>query len=123
MLADGKLARQITSRSQNPNYTFAESTEHFSLGEVAAPIIVFGDMTAGTVNRTWVEYFFGKTLLLLLSSSDCLWNSELADACFLLENERLPSSLGWSKKERPVTLINVTGVTDMIDAKTHLTTP
>ncbi|KAI0168062.1 Chloroperoxidase [Pestalotiopsis sp. NC0098] len=97
MLADGKLARQITSRSQNPNYTFTETTEHFSLGEVAAPIIVFGDMTAGTVNRTWVEYFF--------------------------ENERLPSSLGWSKKEQPVTLINVTGVTDMIDAKTHLTTP
>ncbi|KAF7539525.1 heme-thiolate peroxidase [Neopestalotiopsis clavispora] len=97
MLADGKLTRQITSRSQNPNYTFTETTEHFSLGEVAAPIIVFGDMTAGTVNRTWVEYFF--------------------------ENERLPSSLGWTKKEEPVTLVNVTGVTDMIDAKTHLTTP
>ncbi|KAH8765344.1 Chloroperoxidase [Diaporthe sp. PMI_573] len=91
MLADGKLARQITSRSQNPNYTFTETTEHFSLGEVAAPIIVFGDMTTGTVNRTW--------------------------------NERLPSSLGWTKKEDAVTLIDVTGVTDIIDAKTSLITP
>ena len=60
MLANGKLARQITSRSQNPNYTFTETTEHFSLGEVAAPIIVFGDMLGGTVNRSWVEYFFGE---------------------------------------------------------------
>ena len=60
MLANGKLFRQIESRAYNPNYTFTASTEEFSLGEVAAPIIVFGDMQSGTVNRTLVEYFFGE---------------------------------------------------------------
>ena len=60
MLANGKLARQVTSKAFNPDYTFTSTTEAFSLGEVAAPIIAFGDMKAGTVNRTLVEYFFGK---------------------------------------------------------------
>lgn len=60
MLADGKLFRQIVSRSTNPNYTFTSSTEAFSLGEVAAPIIVLGDMTAGTVNKSFTTYLFGK---------------------------------------------------------------
>jgi len=60
-LANSKLARQIESRAYNPEYTFTAMTEEFSLGEVAAPIIAFGDMDAGTVNRTLVEYFFGKS--------------------------------------------------------------
>jgi hypothetical protein len=60
MLANGKLFRQIVSKSTNPNYTFTTTTEAFSLGEVAAPIIIFGDMAAGTVNRTLIQYFFGK---------------------------------------------------------------
>ena len=60
ILANSKLARQISSRSANPNYTFTSTTEQFSRGELAAPIIVFGDMESGTVNRTLVEYFFGK---------------------------------------------------------------
>jgi hypothetical protein len=65
MLANGKIARQVESRAFNPKYTFTASTEEFSLGEVAAPIIVFGDMTAGTVNRTLIEYFFGKMTLII----------------------------------------------------------
>lgn len=59
MLANGKIARQIESKAFNPNYTFTATTEQFSLGEVAAPIIVFGDMQSGTVERELVEYFFG----------------------------------------------------------------
>jgi len=59
-LAHSKIYRQLESRATNPNYTFSASTEEFSLGEVAAPIIVFGDMEAGTVSRELVEYFFGK---------------------------------------------------------------
>lgn len=61
MLANSKLYRQIESRASNPNYTFTQSTEAFSLGEVAAPIIVFGDHGSATVNKTLVEYFFGKS--------------------------------------------------------------
>lgn len=59
MLANSKLARQITSRANNPNYTFTSTVEAFSLGEVAAPIIAFGDLVTGDVNRSLVEYFFG----------------------------------------------------------------
>lgn len=65
MLANSKLARQIRSRATNPTYTFPEMTEEFSLGEVAAPIIAFGDMESGTVNRSLVEYFFGRSLLVV----------------------------------------------------------
>lgn len=58
MLANSKLIRQIDSRATNPNYTFTASNENFSLGEVAAPIIAFGNLQNGTVNRTLVEFFF-----------------------------------------------------------------
>lgn len=60
-LAHSKIYRQLESRSTNPDYKFTKSTEEFSLGEVAAPIIVFGDMAAGTVERAKVEYFFRKS--------------------------------------------------------------
>lgn len=60
MLANGKIARQVTSRATNPTYTFDEDMQQHSLGEVAAPIIVFGDLTTATVNRSLVEYFFGE---------------------------------------------------------------
>lgn len=60
MLADSKLFRQVQSRSTNPNYTFTSTAEQFSVSEVAAPIIVFGDMDLRTVNRSFVTYFFGK---------------------------------------------------------------
>lgn len=60
MLANGKIFRQVISRADNPEYTFTSTTEAFSLGEVAAPIIVFGDHPSATVDRALVEYFFGK---------------------------------------------------------------
>lgn len=60
MLANSKLARQIDSRAFNPTYTFTSTMEQFSLGELAAPIIAFGNSTAGTADRAWVEYFFGE---------------------------------------------------------------
>ncbi|KAJ0310386.1 hypothetical protein COL516b_002187 [Colletotrichum fioriniae] len=95
-LANSKLARQVTSRAFNPNYTFTATVENFSLGEVAAPIIVFGDMAAGTVNKTLVEYFF--------------------------QNERLPAELGWVKKENAVTQEDILKVVEMIRNATVLTT-
>lgn len=60
MLANSKLARQIESRAFNPTYTFTSDMEDFSIGEVAAPIIAFGDVETGTVDRELVEYFFGE---------------------------------------------------------------
>jgi hypothetical protein len=62
-LAHSKIYRQLVSRASNDNYTFSASTEEFSLGEVAAPIIAFGDTSAGTVSRELMVYFFRKFLL------------------------------------------------------------
>lgn len=62
MLANSKIFRQLESKSANPNYTFTSTTEQFSLGEVAAPIIVFGDHASATVNRSLVTYFFSAFL-------------------------------------------------------------
>jgi len=59
-LAHSKIYRQLVSRAENEDYTFTASTEEFSLGEVAAPIIAFGDTDAGTVEKDLMVYFFGK---------------------------------------------------------------
>jgi hypothetical protein len=60
MLANSKIFRQLESRATNPNYTFTETTEQFSLGEVIAPIVAFGSFEDATVNRTLMQYFFGE---------------------------------------------------------------
>ncbi|KAI0410241.1 Chloroperoxidase [Xylaria grammica] len=78
MLANGKLIRQINSRAANPDYTFTRRVDAFSTGEVAAPLIVFGDLDTGTAPKALVEYFF--------------------------QNERLPYHLGWSKSTESITL-------------------
>ncbi|KAK7742417.1 hypothetical protein SLS62_010725 [Diatrype stigma] len=96
MLANSKLARQITSRAFNPNYTFTSSIENFSLGELAAPIIAFGDLQTGLVNRTLVEYLF--------------------------ENERLPFELGWSRRDELIDLNSITSVVQIIGEATNLLT-
>ncbi|KAF7924644.1 uncharacterized protein EAE97_010595 [Botrytis byssoidea] len=87
-LVDGKLFRQIVSRSTNPNFTFTSTTEAFSLGEMAAPVVAFGDKFAVTANRTLVESW--------------------------IENERLPTELGWSKPVEEITLEDITYVTEYL---------
>ncbi|RYP92983.1 hypothetical protein DL770_000857 [Monosporascus sp. CRB-9-2] len=97
MLANSKLARQLDSKAFNPTYTFTETVEHFSLGELAAPIIAFGDLQSGKVNRTLVEYFF--------------------------VNERLPYELGWTTREQGLDTEDVLKVSNMIGEATSLITP
>ncbi|KAJ5483238.1 hypothetical protein N7530_002484 [Penicillium desertorum] len=97
MLANSKVARQINSKAHNPTYTFTAKTEQFSLGEVAAPVIAFGDIKTGTVNRSLVEYFF--------------------------ENERLPTDLGWKRPAKVTSLQDILSVTQMIEKASHLITP
>ncbi|KAI3317719.1 Cloroperoxidase [Xylariaceae sp. AK1471] len=96
MLANSKIARQVSSKAFNPTYTFTSITEEFSLGEVAAPVIAFGDMNTITVNKSLVEYFF--------------------------ENERLPTALGWGRKEEIVSISDILRVTQAIRDATKLTT-
>ncbi|TVY56695.1 putative sterigmatocystin biosynthesis peroxidase [Lachnellula suecica] len=95
-LANSKLFRQIVSRSTNPTYSFGANVEPFSIGEVSAPIIAFGDMEAGTCNKTFVTYFF--------------------------ENERLPVELGWSKQANGVSLAEIGYVSEVISNATNLLT-
>ncbi|KAI5245638.1 Cloroperoxidase [Aureobasidium subglaciale] len=97
MLTNSKLARMIESRAFNPNYTFTANNENFSLGEVAAPFIAFGDTTAVTVPRDLVMYFF--------------------------EHERLPHDLGWTKKNETMTLKDILSVVSAIRNATSLLTP
>ncbi|KAL4805111.1 Chloroperoxidase [Aspergillus unguis] len=96
MLANSKLARQITSRAFNPEYKFTETTEQFSLGEVAAPIIAFGNMQEGTVDRDLVEYFF--------------------------HNERFPTDLGWKTRSEVVDIPTIGMVSTMVGNATSLLT-
>ncbi|KAI2631461.1 Cloroperoxidase [Hypomontagnella submonticulosa] len=97
MLANSKLARQLNSKAFNPNYTFTATVESFSLGEVSAPIVAFGDLQAATVNRTLVEYFF--------------------------ENERFPTELGWSTRTEVVSIDDILRLTQAISNATNLITP
>lgn len=58
--AAARLARVGTSNATNPTFGFTKIGMQFSLGESAAYIIVLGNATSRTVNRTVVEYLFGK---------------------------------------------------------------
>ena len=77
MLASSKLARQVTSKAFNPTYTFTSSMESFSEGEVAAPVIAFGNTEDVTVDRSLVEYFFSKSLKLIMVTPGLLLNQVL----------------------------------------------
>lgn len=59
-IAMGKVFRQVVSKSTNPEYKFTANVENFSLGEMAAPILIFGDIAAGTTPRDQIISFFGK---------------------------------------------------------------
>lgn len=96
MLANSKIYRQIESKAFNPEYKFTASTEQFSLGEVAAPIIAFGDIEQFTVPRDLMEYFF--------------------------VNERFPTELGWKKKEHVMGVLDVMKVSQAIGKATNLIT-
>ncbi|KAK4143081.1 Chloroperoxidase [Dichotomopilus funicola] len=93
-MANAKIARQIDSKAFNPEYRFTEAVEHFSLGEMAAPFIAFGDLEAATVNRTLVEYFF--------------------------QHERLPTELGWRVRDEVVSVAAILRISGLIGNATSL---
>ncbi|KAI4937562.1 uncharacterized protein J4E92_002293 [Alternaria infectoria] len=118
MLANSKIFRQLESRATNPNYTFTASTEEFSLGEVAAPIIAFGSLEEGTVNRTLMEYFFGE----FNHYFHIIGRNVRPQANAKAENERLPNDLGWTKKSDEITLMNILATTSIVRNATSLLT-
>ncbi|KAI8931853.1 hypothetical protein NX059_010759 [Plenodomus lindquistii] len=95
-LANSKVFRQLESCANNPNYTFSAGVEEFSLGEVAASPIAFGDLETGDVPRDLIAFFF--------------------------ENEKLPYELGWTKKKEPITLMNILHMTSIIRNAANLLT-
>ncbi|KAJ5906612.1 uncharacterized protein N7473_003528 [Penicillium subrubescens] len=72
-----RKARVETSNATNPEFTLSKSALTLTYGESAVYIVTFGDRSAGTVRKSWVEYFF--------------------------EFERLPTELGWTKHEDEIT--------------------
>ena len=58
---NARLARVLTSNYTNPTFGLSTIGTLFSFGETAAYIGVFGDSVSGTVNTSWIEYFFGKS--------------------------------------------------------------
>jgi hypothetical protein len=60
MAANARIARINTSNRTNPEFAFSDIAHGFTLGESAAYIMILGDRVSGTVNKTWVEYLFGK---------------------------------------------------------------
>ena len=95
-IANSKIFRQVISRSSNPNYTFTAHTEPFSLGEMAAPFLIFGDIEKATAPRDMVVYFF--------------------------ENERLPFKMGFEKQANEITLEQVTRMSEIIANANNLET-
>lgn len=95
-LAMSKMFRQIESKSFNPTYKFDAPTEGFSLGEVSAPIVAFGDLETMTVNRSFVDYFF--------------------------RNERLPTEIGWTQRDFVMTNEKIDEIAGLVDVAQTLIT-
>lgn len=96
MLANSKMARQIDSKAFNPHYTYPQSTEKTSYTETAFPILAFGDIQQGTVERVFVEYWF--------------------------EHERFPGPAGWTVREGSVTAGDLSRVSGMVREAVGLVT-
>ncbi|KAK9422061.1 putative Heme haloperoxidase family profile domain-containing protein [Seiridium unicorne] len=75
-LADARMGRLATSQATNPNFTFSGLADGFSWGECASFFEIMADGTTGTVNKTFIDYWF--------------------------RNERFPTEIGWSR--RPTTM-------------------
>lgn len=86
------------------------------MGEVAAPIVAFGDIKAGTVQRDLVEYFFGT----LSPVAPFVLNFLLTAG--ILVNERFPEALGWLTREEVVTVKDIVRLSSMIEQATNLLT-
>ncbi|RAL58542.1 hypothetical protein DID88_003990 [Monilinia fructigena] len=93
---DAKLYRQIVSRNTNPTYSFSSTVEAFSIGELVAPVVAFGDKHEITANRS-----------LVLS-----W----------IENERLPTALGWHKPTEEITMDDILSVASALSSHVSLLT-
>ncbi|PWY72263.1 Cloroperoxidase [Aspergillus heteromorphus CBS 117.55] len=87
-VATARAARMNTSMATNPEFGLSNATLTDSFAESATYLLAFGNKTAGTVNRTWVEYFF--------------------------ENERLPDELGWVRQSVAISQVDLDSMTQRV---------
>ncbi|KAI6912731.1 Cloroperoxidase [Hortaea werneckii] len=95
-IANSKLARMLQSKATNPEYRFTNTTESFSIGEILAPFIAFGDAENATVRRDLTVYFF--------------------------EHERLPVELGWKRKDEETPLSAIISLMETLNNASSLFT-
>ncbi|EAT77817.1 hypothetical protein HBH56_177260 [Parastagonospora nodorum] len=88
MVANARLARMLESVQHNPQFALSELAGAFSAGEGAGYMLVFGNKTAKTARRDFVEYFF--------------------------EHERLPTELGWTTAEAVISRHDLSTFSDDI---------
>lgn len=58
--AKARLAGVNRSKATNPTFDLSGFRLRFSYAQTATYILVFGDKVSGTVNKTWIEYLFGR---------------------------------------------------------------
>ncbi|KAL4861205.1 hypothetical protein BDV12DRAFT_208265 [Aspergillus spectabilis] len=75
-VAKARMARLATSKQTNPEHELSALADGFSWGECASFFEIMADGTTGTVNKTFIEYWF--------------------------RNERMPTEIGWQR--RPTTM-------------------
>jgi hypothetical protein len=71
MVANARLARMVDSVKYNPKFALSELAGAFSAGEGAGYMLVFGNKTAKTARRDFVEYFFGICHIQNVCSPKC----------------------------------------------------
>jgi hypothetical protein len=89
------IARMKTCKATNPTYSLSDLGEAFILGETAAFISILGDAQSITVDKRRVEYLFRTSFVYFYPGA--------SRANPLLENERLPTELGWKRPSTPFT--------------------
>lgn len=115
-IANSKLARMLQSKATNPEYRFTNTTESFSIGEILAPFIAFGDAENATVRRDLTVYFFGTSSP---RESQRILNRFPND---ILEHERLPVELGWKRKEEETPLSAILNLMETLNNASSLFT-
>ncbi|KAL4803342.1 Chloroperoxidase [Aspergillus unguis] len=71
-LAEARMGRLATSKKTNPEFSLSWLADGFSWGECASFFEIMADGTTGTVNRTYIDYWF--------------------------RHERMPTEIGWQRR-------------------------
>lgn len=93
-VAKARMARLATSEQTNPEHSLSLLADGFSWGECASFFEIMADGTTGTVNKTFIEYWFRKCSHLDVCCSKANPHG--------IGNECMPTEIGWQR--RPTTM-------------------